>query len=95
MAEAEVAEHRAPVELEEDVAGRDVAVDDPEVVEPAEGGGERREGRDDLARGQVSAGAHEGVERAAAQVRHDDRGPPVGERQARQDRDDVRRRGGG
>ena len=96
VAEPEVAEHRTPVEVEQHVAGRDVAVHHPHVVQPPQRRGHRRQHGDHLPRRQVAASPHEGVDRAAEQVRHHDGHPPVGQRHARLDRDDVRaRRPGG
>jgi hypothetical protein len=67
-------------------------VDDAEVVQATQRRRDRGEHRDDLPRCEVPAGAHEPVERPAAQVRHDDREPPVGELEAALHRHDVRRR---
>ena len=90
VAEPEVAEHRTPVEVEQHVAGRDVAVHHPEVVQPPQRGGQRGQHRDHLPRRQVAASPHECVDSTPEQVRHHDGHPPVGQRHARLDRDDVR-----
>ncbi len=87
--EAEVSEGRAPVEVEQDVAGRHVAVDHPGRVQPAEGLGQRGEHGDDLPGPEVPPGADEVGQRTPAHQGHDQRHAVVGQGQARLDPHDV------
>ena len=88
-AHPEVGQDGPALEVEEDVARGHVPVDHPRGVQPPEGAGQRGEDGDHLTGREVTPGPDQGREAPPAQQRHDQRQPPVGERDARLHREEV------